>query len=146
MKTLLTVVSAAALFAGFCFANPPSTKFVRVPIQVTLDTNGSTFDFPKAKDGRQSFSVTWVSGKSRQTIAVTDKGFFKKDGWFVYVESPTRIWTFDGERLLDLVSRDGTHKGRYSVATKGVFETCPSGVWDALPESARKVLHEKREG
>jgi hypothetical protein len=146
MKTLLTVLSAATLLAGICLADPSSTKFVRVPIQVTLDTNGSTLDFPKAKDGRQSFSVTWVSGKSRETLAVMEKGFFKKDGWFVYIESPTRIWTFDGDRQLDLVSRGGAHKGRYSVASKGVFETCPPAVWDAVPELVRKVLHNNREG
>ena len=103
-------------------------------------------DFPKAKDGRQSFSVTWVSGKSRETIAVTDKGFFKKDGWFVYVESPTRIWTFDGDHQLDLVVQSKTQSGRYSVVTKGVFEACPPVVWDAVPESVRKFLHDKREG
>ena len=87
-----------------------------------------------------------MSGKSRETIAVTEKGFFKKDGWFVYVESPTRIWTFDGDRQLDLVVQSKTQSGRYSAATKGVFETCPSVVWDAVPESVRKLLHDNREG
>jgi hypothetical protein len=85
-----------------------------------------------------------VAGKSRETFSVIDKGFFKRDGWFVYIESPTRIWTFDGERQVDLVVQSEVLHGRYSVAQNAVFETCPAAVWDAVPESVRKSLREKR--
>lgn len=148
MKTPLTLLSAlalcAAVFAGICFAESPSAKFVRVANPVTLDIQGSTLEFPVAKDGRQSFSVTWVAGTSRETFSVIDKGFFKRDGWFVYIESPTRIWTFDGERQLDLVVQSKVLHGRYSVAHNAVFETCPAAVWDAVPDSVRKSLRDQR--
>ena len=144
MKRLLCFLLLTAAFGYAALADKPETGFIREADTVTLDTNGSRLVFTNASDGRLSFALTWISGKSRETIAMPKEGFFKKDGWFVYVESPTRIWMFDGVRQLDLVTRSDAQKGRYSVTKKGVFETCPQTVWDALPESVRKFLHDKR--
>ena len=119
----------------------PTTGFVREAGTITLDTNGSCLLFTNASDGKLSFALTWVTATGgRETISMLDAGFFKHDGWFVYVESPTRIWTFDGGRQLDVVTPDG----RNAVTMPGVFETCPQTVWDAVPESVRRLLHDKR--
>ncbi len=144
MKRLLCFLLLAAAFGSGALADQPKTGFIRAADTVTLDTNGSCLVFTNASDGRLSFAFTWISGTGRETIAMLKEGFFKKDGWFLYVESPTRIWMFDGIRQLDLVTHSKAQNGRYSVTMKGVFETCPQKVWDALPESVRRFLHDKR--
>jgi hypothetical protein len=147
VKTLLAAVVATLS----CLTSPvtieaadrPVTGFVREASAVPLDTKGSRLGFLTAKDGRLSWSLTWVdSAESRETISMDEDGFFKGQGWFVYVESPARIWFFDGVRHLDLVQRAPGHTSRQSVVAKGVFETCPQKVWDALPELVSKRLHE----
>jgi hypothetical protein len=143
MKRLLFFLLLATAFSRSALADTPRTGFIRKAGTVTLDANGSRLVFTNASDGRLSFALTWISGKSLDTIAMSKEGFFKKDGWFVYVESPTRIWMFDGVRQLDLVTHSEAHNGRYSVTTKGIFETCPQAVWDAVPESVRRFLHDK---
>ena len=119
----------------------PTTGFVRKAGTITLDTNGSCLLFTNASDGKLSFALTWVTATGgRETVSMPDAGYFKHDGWFVYVESPSRIWTFDGDRQLDVITPDG----RNAVTMPGVFETCPQKVWDAVPESVRRFLHDKR--
>jgi len=144
MKALFRSLVLAAAFSSVALAQMPTTDFVREPNTVALDKGGSCLEFPKAKDGRLSFAVTWVEGNSRTTVSKPQEGFFKKDGWFVYVESPTRVWLFDGIGQLDLVTKSKSQSGIYSVTTKGVFETCPQKVWDAIPDSLRRNLHGKR--
>jgi hypothetical protein len=119
----------------------PTTGFVRKAGTITLDTNGSCLLFTNASDGKLSFALTWVTPTGgRDTVSMPDAGYFKQDGWFVYVESPSRIWTFDGDRQLDVITPDGKN----AVTMPGVFETCPQTVWDAVPESVRRFLHDKR--
>ena len=144
MKKFLSVLVLAAALSGTAAADEATTGFVRKADALTLDKSGSKLEFPKAKDGRFSFSFTRVAGNSRETIAMPSEGFFKKDGWFVYIESPAQIWMFDGASQLDLVTHTGAASGRYPVTAEGVFETCPDKVWDAIPESVKKFLHDKR--
>ena len=118
----------------------PTTGFVREARTITLDTKGSCLVFTNAANGRLSFALTWITPTGRASTISMPDGFFKQDGWFVYVESPTRVWMFDGVSQLDL----NTKEGRYSVTMPGVFETCPQAVWDAVPESVRSFLHDKR--
>jgi hypothetical protein len=151
MKRALKTFLAAAL-AAICWhtsvvtvraADTPVTGFIREEAVVALDAKGSRLDFLKAKDGRLSWTLTWGdNATSRESISMDTDGFFKGKGWFVYIESPARIWFFDGVRDLDLVQRAPAHTSRYSVVAKGVFETCPQRVWDALPESVRKRLRD----
>jgi hypothetical protein len=147
MKTLLAAVTAA--FSCLTAVGParaadtPVAGFIREEATVALDTKGSQLEFLKAKDGRLSWTLIWVDNStSRESLSMDKDGFFKGDGWFVYIESPARIWLFDGVRDLDLVQRAPAYTSRQSVVAKGIFETCPQKVWDALPESVRKRLHE----
>jgi hypothetical protein len=71
-----------------------------------------------------------------------DEGFFRRPGWFVFIESSSRIWLFDGESHLDLVHR--TEKGISRNSVVAVFDTCPKAVWEALPEAVRRKLEAKR--
>lgn len=140
MKTQIHSLLLAAVLGGVAVAETPATGFVREATAVPLDTGGSRLEFPKAADGRLSFAVTWVEGQRRETLARRQNGFFKQDGWCVYIESPTRLWMFDGNRQLILVTRSGSKNRVASVTNPGVFETCPPTVWDALPTAAREYL------
>ena len=139
-----TVAAAATALAPK--SNAFKTGFVREANPVVLDANGSKFEFIKASDGRLSWSLTWITNQSRETIAVSKDGFFKGPGWFVYIESASRLWTFNGERQLDMVRRrEGSHPmGRYSVGQPGIYDSCPKAVWEALPELARKFWQDQR--
>ena len=121
-------------------AKAPTTGFVREASTITLDTEGSSLVFTNASNWRLSYAITWITRTGgRDTLSMPD-GFFKQDGWFVYVESPTRVWMFDGVRQLDLL----TESGRNAVTMPGVFAACPQAVWDALPEPVNKLLHDKK--
>jgi len=151
MKRTLRTFLAAGLAALYCHmpadtvraADTPVTGFIREEAVVPLDAKGSRLEFLKAKNGRLSWTLTWVeNATSRESLSMDTDGFFKGKGWFVYIESPARIWFFDGGRDLDLVQRTPAHTSRHSVVDKGIFETCPQKVWDALPEAVRKRLHD----
>src|SRR5689334_13280352 len=78
--------------------------FVRKEATVALDTRGSLLEFLKAKDGRLSWTLTWLDdAKNRESLSMSEQGFFKVEGWFIYIESAARIWFFDGVGNLDLV-------------------------------------------
>lgn len=90
-----------------------------------------------SSDGKVTLAVTMVEGTSRDTNTVPD--FCKKEGWFVYIENPKRVWIFDGIRQLDLLTPGGRNAGGASVRAG-----CPAAVWDAVPESVRKFYLEPK--
>jgi len=98
---------------------------------------GTQFNVTTAKDGVLTYEFKWQTQHGHEAITAPDKGFFVRSGWFAYVESPTRVWMYDGHRQLDIQTKEGNHKSRYSVANKAIFTQCPSAVWAALPEEAR---------
>ena len=138
MKTHTLIIAAILALAFSASAAMPKTGFIRDTGVFLTDTNGSQVEVASVADSRFALSVTRTVGKSHDTISVPK--FSKQAGWFVYIESPTRIWTFDGERQLDVITSDG----RRAVTMPGVFDTCPKTVWDSVPESVRKFLHDKR--
>jgi len=115
---------------------PPTSGFVRKSGTYQLDGKGGGLALTPSNDGRVSFALMRVKGTSRENVSIAD--FFKRDGWFVYIESAERVWIFDGIRQLDVV----TPSGRYSAGDLGVFALCPDAVWDAVPEPVRKFYRE----
>ncbi|HSH93154.1 MAG TPA: hypothetical protein VK968_03335, partial [Roseimicrobium sp.] len=130
-------------------ATPPSPKvssstsipvrkgFVRNPESLALDDKGSQLAFITAADGNLSFSIAWWVGSGRSELAMKETGFFKAVGWFVYIESPMRLWLYDGAQQLDLIHHDGTKMSRVSAKSPGIYELCPAPVREAVPESVR---------
>lgn len=108
--------------------NSITTGFIRTPQAVQIDGNGSQISI----SNDLSLAVTRVNGSSVDTLNIP--GAFKSDGWFVYIESPDRIWTFDGIRQLDKI----TSSGRTSVVSSSA--DYPKPVWDALPDEASSFL------
>jgi tRNA A-37 threonylcarbamoyl transferase component Bud32 len=88
-----------------------------------------------SSDGKVTLAVTMVEGASRDTNTVPD--FCKKEGWFVYIENPKRVWIFDGIRQLDLLTPGGR-----DACGPSIRALCPEAVWEALPESVRTLYHE----
>lgn len=109
----------------------PVTGFIRTFGAYPLSANGAGLALTPSAGGRVSLTITKVEGTGREAISTPD--FFKKPGWFAYVESPDRIWIFDGASQLDVV----TSTGRYSAGDPSIQATCPDAVWDAVPESVR---------
>ncbi|MFM2294951.1 MAG: hypothetical protein RLZZ350_1364, partial [Verrucomicrobiota bacterium] len=112
--------------------------FIRQFGSYPLDGNGGGLALTPTGSSRGSFEITRVEGTGREAVSIPD--FFKQAGWFVYVESAERIWTFDGVRQLDVVAPNG----RYSAGDSGVRALCPAAVWEALPEAVRKFYRENQ--
>jgi hypothetical protein len=121
------------------------TGFVRQETAVRLDAKGSNLEFIRAENGRSSWMVTWRDDGGHESVSMSKEGFFKAQGWFVYIESASRIWLFDGVRQLDLLHRSPGRIDRQSIVAKSLFETRPQEVWDALPQSAKDYLREQHQ-
>lgn len=132
MKSLSQIYSR---FVGRVMSDATTPKFVRKPGVYMLASNGSQFEVSEAFQGRHTFNLTQIEGLIRERMTLRD--YFQHEGWFAYVDSPTRIWLFDGICQLDLV----TPKGRFSAGTKEIYKLCPAVVWAAAPESAKRYLH-----
>jgi len=95
-----------------------------------------------AKDGQATYEFKWVNPGGFETASQPEKGFFAGNGWFAFIESPTRIWLYDGKRQLNIVHRKEKGVSIYSVAAKDYFNSCPAEVWAVLPEAVRERLQQ----
>jgi len=145
MKRIVLLFAVIALAILPLHAAETATPgFVREPGKVGLGKKGSLLDIVASKDRRLSWSLTWV--RDSVPVTVTKAEYFKRKGWFTFVESPTRVWFFDG--VDELMVAEETKKGisQQSALFKPVLDSCPEEVLKALPESVRKHLHEKSRG
>ena len=131
---ILTVLAAETAKPGF----------VREPGNTGLGKKGSLLNIVATKDGRSSWSLTWVRDSAPVTITKAD--YFKGKGWFAFVESPARVWFFDGVDELMLAEETKNGISQQSALFKPVLDSCPPEVLKALPENVRKQLHEKSKG
>jgi hypothetical protein len=78
-------------------------------------------------------NIVWMSsGRHWGSSTSTMQG----SGWFVFAETPARIWVFDGKALsLQASSED------FVVAsdTQSALEHCPGQVRQALPQPLRNT-------
>ncbi len=138
MKTWIFICSISLAACLATFAATPKTGFIREAGVYLMDTNGSQVEVSRTVGSQLALSVIRISDHGRDTINVPK--FSNHKDWFIYMESPSRIWTFDGHRQLDAI----TPQGRYAVTMPGVFKTCPQTVWEAVPESVRRFLHDQQ--
>jgi hypothetical protein len=73
-------------------------------------------------------NIVWMSsghhwGSSTSTM--------QGSGWFVYAETPSRIWVFDG-KALSLQANSDDYVAAFD--TQSALEHCPSQVRQALPQ------------
>jgi hypothetical protein len=60
-----------------------------------------------------------------------------RPGWFVFIESESKVWAYDGDQLLILVVETPTQKGTFS---RHFPFAVPTQVLSRLSESARKEV------
>ena len=80
-----------------------------------------------------------ISGWSSTT---SPEGWKAQPGWFVYIESESRVWAYDGSRklLLNTETRNGNSQ-RGSLYESGYPCAVPDEVLSRLSEPARKDIH-----
>jgi hypothetical protein len=100
-----------------------------------VDASGSHVEISKTND-QAVFEVIWRGGDGVKTIdgSVTKEESLTSD-WFVFPESASRIWLFDGKDLFVVVK---TEKSSGVFSGQEHFENCPKQVEDALPQKVQK--------
>lgn len=102
MKRTLKTFLLATLAGFSCFTpvdtgratDIPVTGFVREETTVALDAKGSRLEFLKAKDGRLSWTLTWVdTATTHESLSMNTDGFFKgKGGSFISSHLPDLVF------------------------------------------------------
>lgn len=79
--------------------------------------------------------------RSSWSIATSPEGWKAKRGWFVYVESQTNVWSYDGDRLLMLDTEVvGKNTGGGSLYSGGYPCAVPDEVFSHLSMQKRKEV------
>jgi hypothetical protein len=104
--------------------------FLRKPGSIAFGdaTNQVDITATEGDASRLSVSVKWRSGDGAK-FSVTQVG------WFVFIESASRVWVFDGDHLSLLHFHA---KSLWCESKPEITKTCPEQVRDVLPESFRK--------
>ena len=154
MNRIVCALSCLLVFASFSTiqaAEVDPGSFIRERGKYTFDGAGSSIEVITAKDDKPSLALDFRSrsknSMSSNKMSFTESGILRADGWFVFVESPERIWIFDGKKSLAIVERRETKKGSFTTNVKD-FDAesaalCPVKVKEALPEQVRINLFEK---
>lgn len=108
--------------------------FIRRQGIYILDQNGSQIDVSQKLYGCIWFEYIRVKGDVREKFGIP--GYFKRTGWFIYIEPGSSVWLFDGAKELNAV----TMNGQLTVVSKEDYELCPQLVKDAIPAVARMIL------
>lgn len=142
--SFLTLI-AALLLVSVCSvtsAEKPVRGFVRQMGTFVLDEKGSHLRIYPAQDNQPTYEIKQVTPNGHETDSAPEAGFFKGMGWFAFIETPDRIWLYDGKKHLNIFHRRGKVAGFYSVATKEYYPACPADVWAALPDDVRTTLQQ----
>src|SRR5262245_34108328 len=77
-------------------------SFIREKGKYTFDAAGSSVEVITAKDKKQSLTIDFrgrgKSGTVSNKVEFNEEGILRGEGWFVFVESPNRLWIFDGKK------------------------------------------------
>src|SRR5689334_20419912 len=87
-----------------------TNSFIREKGNYTFDDKGSSIDVITAKDGKPSLMIDFRHRGKSSSVSnkwFSKEGILRADGWFVFVESPNRLWIFDGKTSLAVVESDG---------------------------------------
>lgn len=137
MKTTYSLI-ALILTLTFAASADDNTnvvgKFIRKPGKFLLDGKGSALAIAETSPGKWSLDITWYE-KGLPLSESPD--ILRAPGWFVYVETPDRLWIYSGGNHLVLESHtNGNHL--VSGMSPEIAATCPKIVHDALPKKAEK--------
>ena len=142
MKTIGFFIVTGLFMLSHALAGTTEHEFIRKPGQYPLDDKGSTLRITKQPAGSWSLKATWRFEDSSSTAAPDD--CLRANGWFIFVETPGRIWIFDGVDQGILLSHSGKETSVSSFSHQ-VMTDCPRKVLDALPQEVR-AKYQKVEG
>jgi hypothetical protein len=136
MKTLGCLMVAAVLASLPLNALGGEKGFIRKPGRYFLDRIGSTLVITKQPAGSWSLKASWRSGDATSGIEPDES--LIAEGWFVFIEKPTRLWVFNGVDGVCLLSHSDKETGVTHVSRANLM-SCPRAFWDALPENVRAM-------
>jgi len=138
MKIIGFLMLAAFFAINQASAADLERDFIRKAGHYSLDKQGSTLAITKQPTGSWSLKVIWRSGSATSSTeaSVEPRDCLLAEGWFVFVENPTRIWIFDGVDAGLLVSHSEKETGSKSYPA-AAMRAGPRKFWDALPEAVR---------
>jgi hypothetical protein len=125
--------------------------FIRERGTYVFDDAGSSIEVITAKDNKPSlildFRIRTKTSSGSNKASFTEEGILRGNGWFVFLESPERIWIFDGKNSLAIAERRFDAKGGEHTSVKD-FDAqsaaiCPVKVEEALPQAIREALFKK---
>ncbi len=105
-------------------------KQITITVSTQQDANGQLYP-----------TVKWRSGGVTLTHEMTSE-LLKPKAWFVYVESGSRIWMFDGKRSLRVLLI--TEKESINSDSAEDLKACPKEVRQALPEAIRRKYFDEK--
>jgi len=122
-------------------------SFIRERGAYTFDRAGSSVEVITAKDKKLFLAIDFqMRGPNFAQTAkynFNEEGILRGPGWFVFVESPDRLWIFDGVNSLAIAERNGNKHNFKDFDTKGATQ-CPLRVKEALPKAVREKLFAQR--
>ncbi len=150
IRVLLCLLAVATSYAHQA-ERIHSQTFIRQFGTYIFDDAGSSIEVITAEDKTPSLvfefrSITKHSNSSTKT-SFNETGILRAKEWFVFVESPQRIWIFDGKNSLSVVEQRAL--GENITTSIKDFDAqsdaiCPIQVKDALPREAREALFKKK--
>lgn len=129
-------------FSAFAAEIGPD-HFIREKGIYAFDQAGSSIEVITAKDKKLSLAIDFQTRGTNYTQTAkydfNEEGILRGPGWFVFVESPNRLWIFDGVKSLSIVERSGNaHKFKDFDAESAA--QCPPPVKESLPKEVREKL------
>jgi len=104
--------------------------------QVVASPTGDSLDLTQIESSTEE-------GRTRSAFSTVHvPGWTAKAGWFVFIESTSRVWAYDGERQLCLNTETSGHGEFYHGPHKFPCAV-PAQVFSRLSEPAQRVI-EKR--
>ena len=120
-----------------------SGSFIRERGAYTFDPAGSSVEVITAKDNKLSLVIDFQTrGPNFAQTAkynFNEEGILRGPGWFVFIESPDRLWIFDGVKSLSIAERTANTHNFKDFDTKAATQ-CPVRVKEALPKDVREKL------
>ncbi|HEV8542698.1 MAG TPA: hypothetical protein VGR78_09940 [Verrucomicrobiae bacterium] len=134
MKMIGFLIISALLATNEVGATAVERDFIRKPGHYSLDAQGSAVTITQEPAGSWTLKVTWRSGDATSSVAPED--CIRGEGWFVFVETPSRIWVFNGIDEGVLLSNSEKESGA-KWFPRAALGNCPQKFWDALPQEIR---------
>jgi len=140
-KKLAVSIGLACCLPGLAAAG----EFFRTGGGTTMNEGGKqitiTVSTQQDVSGQLYPTVTWRAGGVTQTHEMTSEQL-KPKAWFVFVESGSRIWMFDGKRSLRVLLITESKSSNSDSAED--LKACPKEVRQALPDAIRKKYFDEK--